>query len=50
MVRLVYIGAQEWPGHEPIRLWNMFNSPRPDLHPDGSTVSLETLREMGVLS
>jgi hypothetical protein len=30
------------------RMWNVFNSPRPDLHPDGSTVTTEGLREMGI--
>lgn len=47
-IKLRYIGKQEFPGHAPVKLWNIKDSPRPDLHPDGSTVSIEGLREMGV--
>lgn len=28
------------------RMWNVFNSPRPDLHPDGSTVTTMGIAEM----
>ncbi len=27
-------------------LWNIINSPRPDLHPDNSTVTMVTVNEM----
>jgi hypothetical protein len=40
-----YIGEQEWPGRRPVRLYNMLvDIPG---HPYMSTVSLETLEEMG---
>ena len=48
-MRLEYIGKQEFPGEQAIRLWNIYNSPMPELHPDGSTLSLESLRQMGVV-
>ena len=28
------------------RMWNVFNSPRPDLHPDGSTVTTAGIKEL----
>lgn len=51
MVKLKYIGKMtdvEIPNLD-LRLWNIFNSPRPDLHPDGSSISVASLKEMGII-
>ena len=45
-MKLVFIGFQEDGLGGRFKLWNVFNSPRPDLHPDGSTVSEYSLKEM----
>jgi len=43
----VFIGYQEWPGHDDIALYNL----KIDTinHPKGSTVSESTLIELGLL-
>lgn len=28
-------------------MWNLFDTPCPELHPNGSTITLGTVREMG---
>lgn len=52
MMRLVYLkGSKEimsWALEHGIdgRMWNVFNSPRPELHPDGSTLTVEGIKEL----
>lgn len=46
---LVYIGKQFDMSGNGFPLWNIYNSPRPDLHPNGSTISTESLREMEMI-
>jgi hypothetical protein len=46
MIRLQYIGKQEYPGHEPIRLWNILDETSTYNH---STRSLEGLIELGIV-
>jgi hypothetical protein len=42
-MRLVFRGWQDDGAGGRFRLWDVHNSPRPDLHPDGSTVSEYTV-------
>lgn len=48
-MKLRYIGRQYVNDTEYFNMWNLIDSPRPDLHPSGSSISLEGLREMGVI-
>lgn len=48
-VKLVFIGFQEGMNGERFKLWNIINSPCPDLHPNNSTISLVSLKEMGIV-
>jgi len=46
MLKLKFIGWQSTGDGGFFPMWNVFNSPRPDLHPDGSTVSMQGWKEM----
>lgn len=46
---LKYIGRQYFNDNEWIALWNIYNSPMPHLHPEGSSISIESLRQMGMV-
>lgn len=45
-IKLKFIGWQEDGQGGQFPMWNLFNSPKPELHPDGSTVSLEGWKEL----
>jgi hypothetical protein len=45
-VKLVFRGFQEWPGHEPLRLWDI-NAPWHPFH--DSTRTEDGLRELGII-
>lgn len=45
-IKLVYIGKQEFPGEQSVRLWNLI-APGHKRHQ--STLSLDTLKEIGVI-
>lgn len=45
-MKLKFIGFQEDGNGGRFPLWNLFNSPKPELHPDGSTVSLQSWKAL----
>lgn len=49
--KLKYVGKQFTDATNTlyIRLWDLHNSPCPEQHPDGSSVSLYTLKKIGVV-
>jgi hypothetical protein len=42
-MKLEYIGRLVLGVPNSPRMWNVFNSPRPDLHPDGSSIGEATI-------
>jgi hypothetical protein len=45
-MKLKFIGWQGGLDGAYFPMWNVFNSPKPELHPDGSTVSLLGWKEL----
>ncbi len=50
-VILEYIGKQYFSnGIDYMPMWNIHNSPKRNVHPDGSSVGLESLKNIGAVS
>lgn len=45
-IKLQYVGKQEFPGHDPVKLWNIICEGHPR---HMSTVSLITLHQLGIV-